>query len=231
MGLLSKLWGQKPKPASKFEAFLQRFNDQPTLVDDLIRGSKVTHKLMNAICFACLQSGYAITREIRDSLRGLPKLNPGLSTSPFQFDGVAREVIAFVFFTIMADHFTDSDEENDESGSTNDDELFESIKAARYLAESFISKNTELGAGELLKGRILSYSLAHRKRANLYETAATRILEVNRYGPTDAKFQLEDLLAVAVVQRVLASDILASTQSGIRAMYLEWKSSPASFGS
>jgi hypothetical protein len=231
MGFFSKLWGQTPKPASRLEAFLQRFNDQPTLVDDLIRGSKSTHRLMNAICFACLQSGYAITREIRDSLRDLPKLHPGTATSSFQFDSVAREVVAFVFFTVMADHFTDSDEEDDESRGANDDELFESIKAARYLAESVISRNTELGDGELLKGRILRYSQAHNKRANLFEVAATRILEANRYSHTDAKPQLEDLLGGAIVQRVLASDILPATQSGIRAMYSEWKSNPASFGS
>lgn len=226
MGFFSSFFKrEKPHKATPFEVFLRAFSDDPNLADRMIRDAKPSNRLMMAFCLACLHGGYTITAEIRHSLENLPALpDPSLPTQ-FQFDAATQEVIAFVFFSVMAEHLEAADEAEDEPES----EQLRALKEARYLAESITAKYTTPQIPEYIKSRILSYSLAAHKRKNLFDEAANQILTATRRGTNGAS--VDNLIAFTAIQHVLVSGMLLAIKRGISQQYAEWKSNPERFGS
>lgn len=224
MGFFSSLFkGKQPNKATPFEAFLRAFTDDPHLADKMIRETKPSNRLMMAFCLACLHGGYTITVEIRHSLESLPVL-PSASPPNFQFDAVAQEVIAFVFFTVMAEHLEAADEAEDESES----EQLRALKEARYLAESLTAKYTTAQPTDYIKNRILIYSLAAHKKKSLFEEASNKIIAATSSGKSGAS--IDSIVAFTAIQHALASNMLLAIKDGISALYANWQSNPDSFG-
>jgi hypothetical protein len=219
----SLLKGKQPNKVTPFEAFLRAFTDDPHLADKMIRDAKPSNRLMMAFCLACLHGGYTITAEIRHSLESLPAL-PSASPPNFQFDAVAQEVIAFVFFTVMAEHLEAEDEAEDEP----EGEQLRALKEARYLAESLTAKYTTAQPTEYIKNRLLIYSLAAHKKKNLFEEASNKIIAATSSGKSGAS--IDSIVAFAAVQHALASDMLLAIKDGISVLYANWRSNPNSFG-
>ena len=227
MGFLSSLFKRhKPHKATPFEAFLRSFSSDPNLADKMIRESKPSDRLVMAFCMACLYGGYTLTAELRKSLEELPAIPGALARPPFQFDAVAQEVIAFVFYAVMAEHLDAQDETEDEPES----EQLSALKEARYLAESLTAEFTIPRSSEYIKSRILTYSLATSMRKNLFEEGAKRILEAVHSG-TNGTLHLERIMEFTIVQHALTADILPAIKRGVNQLYKNWQSNPERFGS
>lgn len=227
MSFFSSLFkGKKGNHATPFEAFLRAFSDDPHLADKMIRDTKQSNRLMMAFCLACLHGGYTITAEIRDSIGNLPDL-PGASLAgPFPFDAVAQEVIAFVFYSVIAEHMREDDETEDEDEPES--EQFQALKEARYLADSLATKYIPDRTPEYFRGRLLSYSLASYKRKSIFEEAANHVLKAMHAGSDRAP--IDDVMKFAVIQHALVSNMLPTIKDGVNRLYADWQSDRAGFG-
>jgi hypothetical protein len=176
---------------------------------------------------ACLHGGYSIAVEIRDSLASLPRLPGAFPPESFPFDKVAQEVIAFVFYTIMAEHMREENESEDEDEPES--ERFRALKEARSLADSLATNYIPARTPEYFRGRLLTYSLALHKHKNLFEEAANHILKVVNEGSGQAS--IDDVMKFAVIQHALASNMLLAIKDGVNQLYADWQSNPMGFGS
>lgn len=230
MGFFSSFFkGKKGNHATPFETFLRAFSDDPHLADKMIRDTKHTNRLMMAICLACLSGGYTITAEIRDSLADLPSL-PGTSPAgSFPFDAVAQEVIALLFYIVMAEHMREDDETEEEDEDEPESEQFKALKEARYLADSLATKYIPSRSPEYFRGRLLTYSLVSYKRKSIFEEAANHILKAVNSGSDRAS--IDDVMKFAVIQQALASNMLSAIKDGVNRLYADWQSNPEGFGS
>lgn len=228
MGFLSSLFkGKKVSYATPFEAFLRAFSDDPNLADKMIRDTKQSNRLMMAFCLACLHGGYTITVEIRDSLANLPSLPGAFSPETFPFDAVVQEVIAFVFYTVMAEHMCEKDETEDEDEPES--EQFRALKEARYLADSLATKYIPARTPEYFKGRLLAYSLASYKRKDLFEEAANHVLKAVHAG--SGRASIDDVMKFTAIQHALVSNMLPAIKDGVNRLYADWQSNPVDFDS
>lgn len=226
---LSLFKGKKGNHATPFEAFLRAFSDDPHLADKMIRDTKRTNHLMMAFCLACLHGGYTITAEIRDSFANLPSLPGASPAGPFPFDAVAQEVIAFVFYSVMAEHMREEDEDETEDEDEPESEQFQALKEARYLADSLATKYIPGRSPEYFRGRLLAYSLASYKRKSLFEEAANHVLKAVNTGSDRAS--IDDVMKFAVIQQALVSNMLPAIKDGVNRLYADWQSNPEGFGS
>lgn len=228
MGFFSSLFkGKKGNHATPFEAFLRAFSDDPHLADKMIRDAKRTNRLMMAFCLACLHGGYTITAETRDSFANLPSLPGAYPAGPFPFDAVAQEVIAFVLYSVMAEHMREEDETEDEDEPES--EQFQTLKEALYLADSLATKYIPGRSPEYFRGQLLTYSLAAYKRKSIFEEAANHVLKAVNTGSDGAS--IDDLMKFAVIQQVLVSNMLPTIKDGVNRLYADWQSNPEGFGS
>ena len=228
MGFLSSLFkGNKVSHAMPFEAFLRAFSDDPNLADKMIRDTKQSNRLMMAFCLACLHGGYTITVEIRDSLANLPSLPGAFPPEPFPFDAAVQEVIAFVFYTVMAEHMREEDETEEEDESES--EQFRALKEAQYLADSLAIKYIPARTPEYFRGRLLAYSLASYKRKNLFEEAANHVLRALLGG--SGRASIDDVKKHTAIQHALVSNMLPAIKDGVNRLYADWQSNPVGFGS
>lgn len=228
MGFLSSLFkGKKVNHATPFEAFLRAFSDDPNLADKMIRDTKQSNRLMMVFCLACLHGGYTITVEIRDSLSNLPSVPGASPLGPFPFDAVVQEVIAFVFYSVMAEHMREEDETEDEDEPES--EQFQALKEARYLADSLVTKYIPARTPEYFRERLLAYSLASYKRKSIFEEAANRVLKAAHAGSDRAS--IDDVMKFAVIQHALASNMLTVIKDGVNRLYADWQSNRVGFGS
>lgn len=230
MGFFSSLFkGKEGNHATPFEAFLRAFSDDPNLADKMIRDSKRTNRLMMAFCLACLHGGYTITAEIRESIKNLPSL-PGTSpVGPFPFDAVAQEVIAFVFYCVMAEHMSEDDEDETEDEDEPESEQFQALKEARYLADSLATKYIPGRSPEYFRSRLLAYSWASYKRKSIFEEAANHVLKEVNAGSVRAS--IDDVIKFAMIQQALVSNMLPAIKDGVNRLYADWQLNPEGFGS
>jgi hypothetical protein len=207
---------EKTQKITAFESILRALSNDPNLAETMIHDAKPSDRIVIAFCLACLHGGYTITAEIRHSLENRPTLQGKLSSNQFQFDAVVQEVIAFVFFSVMAEFQQATD--NNKSGR------IAALKEARYIAESLTEQYTTSQTPEYIKSRIASYSMALYKGENLFEEAANKIITGISIGANGAS--VDNLIALALIQHALASDMLFAIKRGISQLYADWQSNP-----
>lgn len=212
------------RKVTSFEIFLQAFSDDPNLADKMIREAKPSNRLMMAFCLACLHGAYTITIEIRDSIENLPSFAEGSSSNPFPFDAVAQEVIAFIFFTVMAEHMEKNDDTEEEEPES---EQFVALKEARCLAESITQNYTTSRTPEYIKGRLLSYSFAQYKKKSLFEEISNYIVAAIHGGNNQAS--AENIIQFAAIQHALSSEMLLAIKNGVNELYGDWQTKPEWF--
>jgi len=78
---------------------------------------------------------------------------------------------------------------------------------------------------------LMAYSLANYRRKSVFEQATNYVLTAFNSETDGAASQVHDIARFSAIQSVLTSDVLPALQTGIDALYAEWKANPNAFGS
>lgn len=168
MTLLSRLFG-KPKPRGKLETLIEKLDFDK--VYEIAKERDEAMRTPTAISLALLVVVGKFCRSLRDSVARFNKMLRAPEPSAVLYDVVAYEAAAFFHYSLMRDHLSNENDDEDEDDGGEHDPYFDSLRDAAHLTSAIVNDDAAFDLPpEMFRNRILLYGLKrHTIEAELAE--------------------------------------------------------------